>query len=92
MLTVREVAQLLNIHPNTLKRWSKTGRIRAYRITPRGDRRFTYEEIVRFLAELNANTGHCEEAESREPGEVNGQANGQANLPLQVRIWQRNDK
>jgi len=54
MLTVKEVARLLHIHPNTLRRWSNKGRIRAYRITPRGDRRFRREEIVRFLAELNA--------------------------------------
>jgi excisionase family DNA binding protein len=54
MLTVKEVAQLLHIHPNTLRRWSNRGRIRAYRITPRGDRRFRREEIARFLAELNA--------------------------------------
>jgi len=53
MLTVREVARLLHVHPNTLRRWSNNGRIRAYRITPRGDRRFKREEIVRFLAELN---------------------------------------
>lgn len=54
MLTVREVARLLHIHPNTLRRWSNKGRIRAYRITPRGDRRFKREEIVHFLAELNS--------------------------------------
>jgi excisionase family DNA binding protein len=54
MLTVREVAHLLHIHPNTLRRWSNRGRIRAYRITPRGDRRFKREEIARFLTELNA--------------------------------------
>jgi excisionase family DNA binding protein len=39
MLTVREVARLLHVHPNTLRRWSNSGRIKAYRITPRGDRR-----------------------------------------------------
>ncbi len=54
MLTVQEVSRLLHIHPNTLRRWSNQGRIRAYRITPRGDRRFRQEEILRFLAELNA--------------------------------------
>jgi excisionase family DNA binding protein len=43
MLTVREVAQLFHIHPNTLRRWSNNGRIRAYRITPRGDRRYKRE-------------------------------------------------
>jgi len=34
LLTVREVARLLHVHPNTLRRWSNKGRIRAYRITP----------------------------------------------------------
>jgi excisionase family DNA binding protein len=53
MLTVTEVARLLHVHPNTLRRWSNNGRIRAYRITPRGDRRFKYREIERFLDELN---------------------------------------
>jgi excisionase family DNA binding protein len=62
MLTVREVARLLHIHPNTLRRWSNKGRIRAYRISPRGDRRFKREEIARFLAEFNAYAGDWREA------------------------------
>ena len=53
MLTVREVARLLNIHGNTVRRWSDRGIIRAYRITRRGDRRFRREDIAYFLAELN---------------------------------------
>ena len=63
MLTVREVAQLLHIHPNTLRRWSNNGRIRAYRITSRGDRRFKREEIVRFLAELNGQADNWQKTE-----------------------------
>jgi len=55
MLTVRQVARLLNIHSNTVRRWSDQGIIRAYRITSRGDRRFRREDIARFLAELNVN-------------------------------------
>jgi len=49
MLTVREAAQLLHIHPNTLRRWSDNGRIKAYRITSRGDRRYKRSDITRFL-------------------------------------------
>jgi excisionase family DNA binding protein len=59
MLTVREVARLLNIHSNTLRRWSDQGIIKAYRITRRGDRRFSQEDVTHFLAELNANGGNA---------------------------------
>jgi len=57
MLTVREVARLLHIHSNTVRRWSDRGILRVYRITHRGDRRFRREDIARFLAELNTNRG-----------------------------------
>jgi len=66
MLTVREVSLLFHIHPNTLRRWSNNGRIRAYRITPRGDRRFKREEIVRFLAESNGQGDDRQKAKSRQ--------------------------
>ena len=53
MLTIKEVAHLLNIHTNTARRWSDQGIIKAYRITRRGDRRFRQEDIARFLEEYN---------------------------------------
>ena len=53
MLTAGEVAQLLHIHPNTVRRWSDKGIIQAYRISKRGDRRFRRTDIERFLATLN---------------------------------------
>ena len=52
MLTSKEVSELLHIHPNTLRRWCESGRIRAYRITTRGDRRFKQEDIAYFLEKL----------------------------------------
>ncbi len=58
MLTVREVAELLHIHSNTLRRWADRGTIRAYRITSRGDRRFRQRDIAHFLDELNVNRGN----------------------------------
>ena len=54
MLTVREVARLLHVHINTVRRWSDQGIIKTYRITRRGDRRFRREDIACFLAELNS--------------------------------------
>lgn len=53
MLNIREVARMLHVHPNTIRRWSNEGRIKAYRINSRGDRRFRREEVARFLGELN---------------------------------------
>jgi excisionase family DNA binding protein len=58
MLTVSEVSQLINVHSNTLRRWSDRGIIRAYRINSRGDRRFKLEDVARFLSELRANNGN----------------------------------
>ena len=51
MLTIREVSQLLKVHGNTLRRWSDQGILKAYRIGPRGDRRFRAEDIAVLLLE-----------------------------------------
>jgi excisionase family DNA binding protein len=51
MLTMREVARLLNVHINTVRRWNGKGMLKAYRIGPRGDRRFSRDDIAMFLTE-----------------------------------------
>jgi len=51
MLTTAGVARLLNVHINTVRRWSNRGILSAYRIGPRGDRRFKREEVDSFLTE-----------------------------------------
>ena len=52
MLTVREVARLLHIHTNTVRRWSNQGILKAYHIGSRGDRRFRREDITDFPSGL----------------------------------------
>ncbi len=49
MLTTSDLAHFLNVHINTVRRWSNGGMIKAYRIGTRGDRRFRKEDIARFL-------------------------------------------
>lgn len=49
MLTTSDVARLLNIHVNTVRRWSNQRIMKAYRIGPRGDRRFRREDMLTSL-------------------------------------------
>jgi excisionase family DNA binding protein len=62
MLTVREVARRLHVHPSTLRRWSNQGLITAYRITPRGDRRYKLRTVALLLDEMDKNNGNVKKA------------------------------
>ena len=44
-----DVASILNLHSSTVRRWSKKGILKAYRIGPRGDRRFLREDVHALL-------------------------------------------
>jgi diguanylate cyclase (GGDEF)-like protein len=55
---VTKAARLLGVHPNTIRAWSDQGRLRYYRINPRGDRRYRLGDLQRFLgAAAVAETG-----------------------------------
>ena len=56
MLTVSDVARLLSVHINTVRRWSNQGILKAYRIGSRGDRRFQQGDIASFLSEQTENS------------------------------------
>jgi excisionase family DNA binding protein len=49
LLTVSEVADMLSIHPNTIRRWEAGGLIQAWRVGPRRDRRFRRSEVLHLL-------------------------------------------
>ena len=51
MLRTGEACRILCIHANTLRRWSEQGIIKAYRVGPRGDRRFRRNDIAALLIE-----------------------------------------
>jgi excisionase family DNA binding protein len=49
MLTVKEVSEILHVHPSTVRSWCDQGMLKTHRIGPRGDRRFRPEDIDNFL-------------------------------------------
>ncbi len=53
LMTTRGVAKMLNINVNTVRRWSDAGIIKRYRIGPRGDHRYSREDLMNFLTVQN---------------------------------------
>lgn len=52
LLTIKEAAKLINVHPNTLRNWEKEGKIEAVRIGSRRDRRYP-KEIIWQLCQIS---------------------------------------
>lgn len=53
LLTLKETAQILKVHPNTLRSWDKKGVLVAIRIGVKGVRRYKKEDIEKFIKEGN---------------------------------------
>jgi excisionase family DNA binding protein len=49
LLTASEVAEMLHLHVNTVKRLGDRGELPFYRVCKRGDRRFRFEDVMTFL-------------------------------------------
>ena len=49
LLTAAEVAEMLHLHVNTVKRLGDRGELPFFRVCKRGDRRFRYDDVVEFL-------------------------------------------
>ncbi|MFC1600592.1 helix-turn-helix domain-containing protein [Patescibacteria group bacterium] len=56
LLTLSEVAEILNVHPNTLRKWDKEGILKAIRFGERGDRRYNKEDIKKLVKSRNIKT------------------------------------
>lgn len=48
-LTLKQVSELLKVHPNTLRNWDKNGTLKPIRIGERKIRRYKKEDVIRFL-------------------------------------------
>lgn len=49
LLTIRQAAEILNVHVETLRRWGKSGKLKAIRVNERGDRRYKPDEIEKVM-------------------------------------------
>jgi excisionase family DNA binding protein len=49
LLTAAEVAEMLHLHVNTVKRLGDRGELPFFRVCKRGDRRFRLDDVLDFL-------------------------------------------
>ena len=49
LLTIRQGAEILNVHVETLRRWDKSGKLKAIKVNERGDRRYKPEDLEKIM-------------------------------------------
>ncbi len=49
LLTLKEVCEILKVHPNTLRQWDEKGILKAIRFGQRRDRKYKREDIFKLL-------------------------------------------
>lgn len=49
LIRISKAAELLGVHPETLRRWDREGKFHTVVINERGDRRFKLSEINKFI-------------------------------------------
>ena len=57
VLTSYEVADLLKVHLSSVRRWSRNGKLKGYRLGGHGDWRYMHKDVMAFLYNIsNGNT------------------------------------
>lgn len=49
LLNIRQAAEVLNVHVETLRRWDNKGKLPAIKVNDRGDRRYKQADIESYL-------------------------------------------
>ncbi len=50
ILTLKQACEILNCHPNTLRKWDNKGYLKAIRFGTRRDRRYKKGDILKVLS------------------------------------------
>lgn len=53
LMTCSEVADFLRVHYNSVRRWSRSGKLKAFKVGSRGDWRYRYRDVLDFLFAQN---------------------------------------
>jgi len=53
LIGIKEAAEMLSVHPATLRRWDKEDKLKPIIISKRGDRRYRLEDIIKFIKNEN---------------------------------------
>jgi excisionase family DNA binding protein len=49
LMTCDEVAEFLRVHVGSVRRWSRSGKLKAYKVGGRGDWRYRQQDVEAFL-------------------------------------------
>jgi DNA (cytosine-5)-methyltransferase 1 len=49
LISLREAARILDVNPETLRRWDNNGKLKAVRVGTRKDRKYKLSDIVKIL-------------------------------------------
>lgn len=49
ILTLKQACEVLNCHPNTLRKWDNSGYLKAIRFGERKDRRYKKSDVFKML-------------------------------------------
>jgi putative hydrolase of the HAD superfamily len=53
LLTIAQAAKLLNVHPDTLRRWERQKKLTSIRVGPRRDRRYRNEDLLAIVSQAS---------------------------------------
>ena len=49
LIGIKVAAEMLSVHPATLRRWDESGKLKPVIISKRGDRRYRLEDINKLI-------------------------------------------